>query len=69
MCTVQRWSLPETIPPGVEVWLLKLDLQLPVPDSDLSLLSEDERIRALGYRRQEDQVRSAVTRAALRRVL
>lgn len=69
MYTVQRLPLPETIPTGVEVWRLKLELQLPVPDSDLSLLSEDERIHASRYRRQEDQVRSAVTRAALRRIL
>lgn len=69
MYTMQRLPLPETIPAGVEVWRLKLELQLPVPDSDLSLLSEEERIHASRYRRQEDQVRSAVTRAALRRIL
>ncbi|MGH8761724.1 MAG: 4'-phosphopantetheinyl transferase family protein [Nitrosospira sp.] len=66
---MQRLPLPESIPKGVEVWLLKLNLQMPVPASDLSLLSDDERIRSLRFRKHQDRVRSIVTRAALRRML
>lgn len=42
---------------------------MPVPASDLSLLSEDEHIRMRRLRRHDDQVRSVVSRAALRRML
>jgi 4'-phosphopantetheinyl transferase len=67
--TVQRLALPEAIPSGVEVWILKLNLEMPLSGLDLALLSEDERIRALRFRRHEDQVRSVATRATLRRML
>jgi 4'-phosphopantetheinyl transferase len=66
---MQCLALPESVPCGTEVWLLELDLREPVSDSDLALLSEDERIRALRFRQHQDRVRSAVTRAALRRLL
>jgi 4'-phosphopantetheinyl transferase len=66
---MQRLPLPETVPPGIEVWQLKMNLQMPVSDSDLFLLSEDELTYALRFRRHEDQVRSVTTRAALRRIL
>ncbi|MDQ3186797.1 MAG: 4'-phosphopantetheinyl transferase superfamily protein [Pseudomonadota bacterium] len=66
---MQRLPLPETVPSSIEVWQLKLNLQMPISNSDVSLLSEDERIRALRFRRHDDQVRSIATRAALRRML
>lgn len=66
---MQRLPLPETIPCGIEVWLLKLNLSVPISDEDASLLSEDERIHALRFCRHEDRVRSVVTRASLRRML
>jgi 4'-phosphopantetheinyl transferase len=66
---MQRLPLPETIPASVEVWLLKLNLEMPLSNLDLALLSEDERIRALKFQRHEDRVRSVATRAALRRLL
>lgn len=66
---MQCLALPESVPCGVEVWLLELHLEEPVPDSDLALLSEDERLIALRFRQHQDRVRSAVTRAALRRLL
>lgn len=69
MYPMQRLPLPETVPSGVEVWLLKMNLQTPVSDSDLVLLSEDELAYASRFRRHEDQVRSVTTRAALRRIL
>ena len=62
-------ALPESVPCGVEAWLLELDLWKPVSDSDLALLSEDEHIRVLRFRQHQDRVRSVVTRAALRRLL
>jgi 4'-phosphopantetheinyl transferase len=67
--TMQHLALPEIIPSGVEVWLLKLNLEMPLSSLDLALLSEDERTRALRFRRHEDRVRSVATRAALRRLL
>jgi 4'-phosphopantetheinyl transferase len=67
--TMLRLALPETIPSGVEVWILKLNLEMPLSNLDLALLSEDERERALRFRRHEDRVRSVATRAALRRTL
>jgi 4'-phosphopantetheinyl transferase len=66
---MQRLPLPETVPSGVELWLLKMNLQTPVPHSDLFLLSEDEHAYASRFRRHEDQVRYVATRAALRRIL
>lgn len=69
MFPVRRLPLPETVPPGLEVWLLKLNLEMPVRDADLSLLSRDERVQALRFRRHDDRVRSVGTRAALRRIL
>ncbi|MBA2660487.1 MAG: 4'-phosphopantetheinyl transferase superfamily protein [Nitrosospira sp.] len=61
--------LPEAVPPGIEVWLLELNLRMPVLDSDISLLSEGELTHALRFHRHEDRVRSISTRAALRRML
>ncbi len=66
---MQRLPLPETVPAGVEVWLLRLNLQMPLQAADLSLLSRDERVHALRFHRHEDRVRSVATRAALRRLL
>ena len=69
MNDVQRLSLPETVPPGIEVWLLKLNLQAPISNSDFLLLNEYERAHALRFHTHADQVRSTATRAALRRLL
>jgi 4'-phosphopantetheinyl transferase len=66
---MRRLTLPDTVPSSIEVWLLELNLQMPVSNSDFSLLSEDERRRALQFRRHEDRIRSIGTRAALRRIL
>lgn len=69
MCPIRRLSLPETVPSGIEVWLLEMDLRMPLPDSDVSLLNEEELARVLRFRKHEDQVRAVATRAALRRML
>ena len=69
MCPIRRLSLPEAVPSGIEVWQLKLNLQMAILDSDVSLLSEEERTRALRFHRHDDQMRSIATRAALRRML
>lgn len=66
---MQRLPLPEDVPAGVEVWQLALNLQMPVSEADTSLLSEDERVRALSFRQHADRVRSIATRASLRRIL
>lgn len=62
-------SLSERIPGGIEVWLLEFDVGLSVSDSELALLSVEERVHAQRFRRHEDRVRSVATRAALRRLL
>ena len=51
------------------MWQLKLNLRLPISSTDFSLLSKDERARALYFYRHEDRVRAIATRAALRRLL
>lgn len=66
---MQLLPLPEAVPSGIEVWLLELNLRMPVSDSDISLLCEGELTHALRFHRHEDQVRSIATRAALRRML
>lgn len=66
---MRRLLLPEAAPYGIEVWLLELNLQAPLSDSDLNLVSEDEYTHALRFRRHEDRVRSITTRAALRKLV
>lgn len=66
---MQLLALPETVPAGIEVWLLTLNLQAPLYDADLSILSDSERNHAASLRFHEDRVRSVTTRAALRRLL
>lgn len=61
--------LPETVPSGLEVWMLNLDLAAPLAAGDLAVLSEDERARASRYRRHADRQRAVSGRAALRRLL
>lgn len=69
MNNIQRLSVPEAVPADIEVWLLKLNLQAPISNSDFLLLNEFERGRALRFHTHADQVRSTATRAALRRLL
>jgi 4'-phosphopantetheinyl transferase len=69
MTRMLRLPLPEAIPSGVEVWQLKLNLSRRISSTDFSLLSKDERARALYFYRHEDRVRAIATRAALRRLL
>lgn len=66
---MRRLLLPETVPSSIEVWQIKLNLHRPISDSDVFLLSEDERVRALRFHKHGDRVRSIATRAALRRLL
>ncbi|MDP3662968.1 MAG: 4'-phosphopantetheinyl transferase superfamily protein [Nitrosomonas sp.] len=66
---MQRLHLPRTVPAGIEVWLLKFNFDSTQFIDDWPLLSVDEQMRAQRFRQHEDQVRSIVTRAALRRLL
>lgn len=66
---MQRLRLPDSTPSGIEVWRLELHFGVSAGQADWSLLSEEERARALRYRHSEDRVRSIATRAALRRLL
>ncbi|MCC5901421.1 MAG: 4'-phosphopantetheinyl transferase superfamily protein [Halomonas sp.] len=66
---MQRLRLAETLPVGLTVWQLSLDLEAPVADEDYRLLSQTERQRACRLRHHADVVRAVATRAALRRLL
>lgn len=66
---MRQLRLPESVPAGIEVWRIEFDPTARIADSDWSVLSEDEGVRALRLRRHEDRVRSVVVRAALRRLL
>lgn len=66
---MQLLALPETVPAGIEVWLLTLNLQAPLHNADLSILDDSERNHAASLHFHEDRVRSVTARAALRRLL
>ena len=61
--------LAESVPDGVEAWLLPLALSAPIEEADWNLLSQDEKSRAERFHHRADGVRMAATRAALRRQL
>ena len=61
--------LSDSVPDGVQAWLLPLDLRAPIKQSDWHLLSEDEKTRVERFHQPADRVRMAATRAALRRQL
>ncbi|MCE7914049.1 MAG: hypothetical protein DYH15_05040 [Nitrosomonas sp. PRO4] len=69
MNNIQQLILPKTIPAGIEAWLVKLDLQLPIEKADFLILSESERVRAMSFETHADQVRSVATRAAVRKLI
>lgn len=66
---MKRLRLAETLPAGLRVWQLPLDLEAPVADEDYRLLSQAEWQRACRLRHHADVVRAVTTRAALRRLL
>ncbi|MDA8522135.1 4'-phosphopantetheinyl transferase family protein [Acidovorax sp. NCPPB 4044] len=63
------WPLPGTVPAGLSVWRVPLDLDRPAPAEDWAVLSADEAARARRLRQPADGVRSVRARAALRRLL
>lgn len=65
----QRLPLPQTVPDGVEVWSLALDLQAPLSPADLAVLDASERERIACLHFHKDRVRAVATRSALRRLL
>lgn len=66
---MQRLSLAESVPVGLEVWHLALDTGREPTADAWQLLSRDERARAWRFRHLADRVRAVTTRAALRRLL
>lgn len=60
---------PAAAPAGLEVWLLELALGRGGLKALLPWLSEQEQARCLRYRRGEDRMRYAATRAVLRHML
>ncbi len=66
---LKRIKLPSGIPAQVEVWQLGIDLQLPVKDCDLALLSDAERLNVLRYYGHADRIRFIATRVTLRKLL
>lgn len=66
---MQPQRLPDSLPVGVEVFQLALNLAAPLPEADWALLSEEERLRAQRFYKHDDKVRFVATRAALRLLL
>ncbi|SDY87487.1 4'-phosphopantetheinyl transferase superfamily protein [Nitrosomonas sp. Nm33] len=66
---LKRLQLPETLPVGIEVWLLEFDFDSNKLADDWTLLSAEEKARALRFHQLRDRVRFIATRAALRRLL
>lgn len=60
---------PAALRAGVQVARIDFDWRVPLASPAYAALSDAERARAARYRRHEDAVRSAATRAALRDVL
>lgn len=65
----RQLPLPQTVPDGVEVWSLALDLQAPLSPADLAVFDASERERIACLHFHKDRVRAVATRAALRRLL
>lgn len=63
------WPLSPEVPPALRAWRLPLHLEAPIPADDWAVLSPAEADRAARLRQPADRVRSACTRAALRRLL
>ncbi len=63
------WPLPPEVPPALHAWRVPLRLEAPIPADDWAILSPAEADRAARLRQPADRVRSACTRAALRRLL
>lgn len=63
------WPLPPEVPPALRAWRVPLHLEAPIPAADWAILSPAEADRAARLRQPADRVRSACTRAALRRLL
>jgi 4'-phosphopantetheinyl transferase len=66
---MKRVLLPETLPVGIEAWLIEFNLDSPQLDSDWMLLDTGEQARALRFYQLQDRIRFIATRAALRRLL
>ncbi|WCM94344.1 4'-phosphopantetheinyl transferase superfamily protein [Acidovorax sp. NCPPB 2350] len=64
-----EWPLPATVPEGLRVWRVPLDLDAPPPPADWAVLAASEAAHARRFLRPADAVRSVRTRAALRRLL
>lgn len=57
------------VPDDVQIVRVDLDLAVPLSDPSFAVLSDDERAAAARFHRHADAIRSAATRAALRRAL
>ncbi|WP_232519254.1 4'-phosphopantetheinyl transferase family protein [Caballeronia insecticola] len=66
---MQPLPLPAGAPVDVRVWLVAIDVALPLNDTGLAVLHADERARAARFLRHEDAARFCIVRAALRHVL
>jgi 4'-phosphopantetheinyl transferase len=61
--------LPHNGPADVQVWRVDIDFDVPLDSGIFSALSSDEQARAKVFRRNEDALRFATVRAALRQQL
>lgn len=62
--SIESLSLSTLVPNGIEVGLIRFNLQAPISREDLLLLSEQERAQALRFHRHADHLRSIVTRVS-----
>ncbi len=62
-------ALPTEAPADVRVWLVDIDLSVPLPEAAEGILHADELQRAHRFMRHEDAARFATMRAVLRRLL
>ncbi|CAB3646825.1 4'-phosphopantetheinyl transferase Sfp [Paraburkholderia phenoliruptrix] len=67
--TIQVVPLQHEGPPDVSVWRVDFSFDASLDAAIFQSLSDDERDRARRFRRQEDALRFATTRAALRELL
>lgn len=69
MYSIKSLSLSNEIEYHIEVWQLDLDLQAPILDADLAILSNSEYAYASSFHWHADKIRSIATRLALKKLL
>lgn len=69
MYSIEPVPLPHDGPADISLWRVDFAFDASLADTAFTALSDDERVRAKSFRRQEDALRFASVRAALREQL